>query len=68
MIADTLHRCRDNSEYRNRHVPQESADIADTCTGIIWVCFGSEFNKKGNVRINVTSRRVRLTFLEVEKQ
>jgi hypothetical protein len=35
MIADTLHRCRGNSEYRNRHVRQESADIADTCAGII---------------------------------
>jgi hypothetical protein len=30
---------------RNRHVHQESADFADTCAGITWVCFGSEFNK-----------------------
>ena len=68
MIADTLHRCRSNSEYRNRHVPQKSADIADTCAGNIWVCFGSEFNKKDNVRISVTPRRVRLTIFAVEKQ
>jgi hypothetical protein len=67
MTADALHRCH-NSEYRNRHVPQESADIADTFTDIIWVCFGNEFNKKGNVRTNVTLRHVRLTVLAVEKQ
>jgi uncharacterized membrane protein len=45
MIADKLHRCRGNSEYGNRNVPQESADIADTHAGIIWVCFVSEFNE-----------------------
>jgi hypothetical protein len=36
MITDTLHRCRGMSEYRNRHVPQESADIVETCAGVTW--------------------------------
>jgi len=53
IIADTLHGCRGNSEYRNRHVPQASAD---TCAGIIWVWQRVEQDSQCRYKRNIEAR------------